>query len=261
MAALFFDIDGTLLSEVTGKVPDSALKALRAAKEAGHQVFVNTGRTCCSIPQEILRIPFDGFLCGCGIHLSHHGEVVFETHLSDAEREGIENMAAKCSVECIYEGEKDVFFRDYPSRYERLESTKRYMNKRGLGLECHVGRDACAFDKIFVYVDDRTDTEKFFAYIRSFMDIIDRGNHAYECVMKGYSKATAIDCILERLHMDRSQSYGFGDSSNDLTMLQCVEHAVAMGAHDPVLDPYVELVAERVEDDGIFHAMQQLGLI
>ena len=32
---LFFDIDGTLLSDKTGKIPDSALEALAEAKKNG----------------------------------------------------------------------------------------------------------------------------------------------------------------------------------------------------------------------------------
>ena len=43
--ALFFDIDGTLLSEVTKTVPESAKKALSLARSLGHLVFINTGRS------------------------------------------------------------------------------------------------------------------------------------------------------------------------------------------------------------------------
>ena len=42
--ALFFDIDGTLLSDVTGKIPDSALDALKKTIELGNLTFINTGR-------------------------------------------------------------------------------------------------------------------------------------------------------------------------------------------------------------------------
>ncbi|MFR4440181.1 MAG: HAD hydrolase family protein, partial [Hungatella sp.] len=42
--ALFFDVDGTLLSEVTRKVPKSAVAALAEARKKGHLVFINSGR-------------------------------------------------------------------------------------------------------------------------------------------------------------------------------------------------------------------------
>ena len=56
--ALFFDIDGTLLSDVTGKIPDSALDALKKTIELGNLTFINTGRCYCSVPMELKRAPF-----------------------------------------------------------------------------------------------------------------------------------------------------------------------------------------------------------
>ena len=58
-AALFLDIDGTILSEITKEIPQSAMDAMRAAKRAGHLLFINTGRTFCSIPPKISQFELD----------------------------------------------------------------------------------------------------------------------------------------------------------------------------------------------------------
>ena len=42
--ALFFDIDGTLVSFKTHEIPPSTIFALTQAKANGHQVFIATGR-------------------------------------------------------------------------------------------------------------------------------------------------------------------------------------------------------------------------
>ena len=85
---LFFDIDGTLLSEITRQIPNSAAEALQRAKKAGHMLFINTGRTVCSIPTEIRRLPFDGYLCGCGTCLVYHDEILFERSLTPERGKG-----------------------------------------------------------------------------------------------------------------------------------------------------------------------------
>ena len=92
------------------------------------------------------------------------------------------------------------------------------------------------------------------------MEALDRGGNAYEVVQKGYSKATACEFMLDRLGMTKEQAYVFGDSSNDLAMFEFAVHAVAMGEHDPVLDPYTEFVTKTVEEDGIAYALQHYGL-
>ena len=93
MSALFFDIDGTILSEITHKIPESALEALHKAQENGHKTFINTGRTICSVPPMIKRISFDGFLCGCGTHLIYGEQVVFHHSIPyERGREIIKSM-------------------------------------------------------------------------------------------------------------------------------------------------------------------------
>lgn len=42
--ALFFDIDGTLVSFQTHRIPDSTVQAIRQSKELGIKVFISTGR-------------------------------------------------------------------------------------------------------------------------------------------------------------------------------------------------------------------------
>ena len=50
--ALFFDIDGTLLTDEKKELPESAKNAIEAARRAGHLVFINSGRARC-LMQEI----------------------------------------------------------------------------------------------------------------------------------------------------------------------------------------------------------------
>ena len=42
--ALFFDIDGTLVSFHTHRIPSSTIEALEAAHAKGHKIFIATGR-------------------------------------------------------------------------------------------------------------------------------------------------------------------------------------------------------------------------
>jgi len=64
--ALFFDIDGTLLSEVNRNVPESARKAVAGARAAGHLVFINSGRTYSLIGPIRDLVEVDGYCCGWG---------------------------------------------------------------------------------------------------------------------------------------------------------------------------------------------------
>ena len=64
--ALFFDVDGTLLSEITHQVPESAKRALSETRKRGNLVFINSGRGYGFLRDIEQMIEHDGCLCGCG---------------------------------------------------------------------------------------------------------------------------------------------------------------------------------------------------
>ena len=260
-AVLFFDIDGTLLSEVTKKIPDSAAESVRRAKKEGHMLFINTGRTICSIPAEIRRLPFDGYLCGCGTCLIYHDEILFERSLSPERGRAVIEKMFECNLGGVAEGPEDVYFPERISRFDKLETTRRYFRAKGMGIECSMERGGFIYDKLFIYADEMSDLASFLEFIDEDMEAMDRGGNAYEVIQKGYSKATACEFIVDKLGFTKDQAYVFGDSSNDLAMFEFAIHAIAMGEHDPVLDPYTEFVTKEVEDDGIAYAMERYGLI
>ncbi|MEI3339129.1 MAG: HAD hydrolase family protein [Eubacterium sp.] len=73
MAAVFFDIDGTLWDK-DNIIPESTKSGIQKLKENGHSVFLCSGRTRIFITNEqLLTLGFDGILCGCGTHVGYHG--------------------------------------------------------------------------------------------------------------------------------------------------------------------------------------------
>ena len=60
---VFFDIDGTLLSEKTKLIPDSTREAIKLIRKNGHLAFINTGRPICELTPYIKDLGFDGFIC------------------------------------------------------------------------------------------------------------------------------------------------------------------------------------------------------
>ncbi len=261
MAALFFDIDGTLISELDGKIPESAKEAMRSARANGHKLFINTGRTFCSLPPAIKAFGFDGFLCGCGTYLVYEDQVLLEHPIPFERGKELIDAMENCSVEGFLEGTEDIYFSSRIYRFEQLESSRRYMAGLGLGRESWIEKKDFQYDKILAYMDEKSEKERFFQMISEDMEPIDRGGGMYECIQKKFSKATAIQFMKDYLGLDEECIYVVGDSSNDLSMFRYAAHGIAMGKHDAVLDPYVEYVTDTVENDGIKKALEYYQMI
>ncbi len=269
-SALFFDIDGTLLSERTQKIPQSAVEALRQARANGHLLFINTGRTYCSLPRELENYAvqadggeglFDGFLCGCGSYLTYHGAILLESHLEQKRGREIIDKMYECRLDGALEGTDGMYFSKKKSRFLKLELTRRYFAGKGIGVEKFIEDEDVIYDKLYVYADRKSDTQTFFDFVKKDMEIIKRAAHEYEIAQKAYSKATACEFIRQHFGMEMDQIYVFGDSNNDLSMFEYAVHTVAMGKHSKELEPYTEYVTEKVEKDGIAVALKHYQLI
>ena len=159
---LIFDIDGTLLSDKTGKIPDSALEALAEAKKNGHLLFINTGRTVCALPKELYQFEFDGYLCGCGSYLLFHEEVLLESHIEEACGQKYIEQMRECGLDGVLEGTEDLYFPKKVSRFEKLGAGKTLFWTIGSGKEEVYRRRWILYDKILCMQMNKVKRSDFF---------------------------------------------------------------------------------------------------
>ena len=72
---VFLDVDGTI-TDYENRIPASAKRAIRAAREKGNRVYMCTGRSKAENPPELTEIGFDGMIGGNGAYVEDAGEVV-----------------------------------------------------------------------------------------------------------------------------------------------------------------------------------------
>ena len=66
--AVFFDIDGTLLSHSTNSVPEKTMRALHALREQGIKVIICTGRHAMEMEElGMFILPADGYILLNGV--------------------------------------------------------------------------------------------------------------------------------------------------------------------------------------------------
>ncbi len=258
---LFFDVDGTLLSEKTGEIPESAKAALQEARSNGHLIFINSGRTYCNLAGIRNEIDADGYLCGCGTHVVAGDQVIYRYSLPKEAGSRMKQDIVECGLDGVLEGAEGCYMRGEESRFPQVEELRRDLGAAGILSSRTWDDGGFEFDKCFLASDSDSSCGELFERMEAYMDVIDRGDGYYECVPKGHSKATAIELVLKHYDIPLESAYVFGDSSNDLSMFEYAGNCVVMGEHSPVLDPYATFVTRSVEEDGIAYAMEQLGII
>lgn len=259
--ALFFDIDGTLFSEINRNVPESAKQAIERAREAGHLVFINSGRTYCLTGPIRSLLEVDGYCCGCGTRIVAGKDVIYSASISHETGIKIKKMIMKYGLDGILEGTESCYFNKEESRIDKVRIMKANVASEGNCSPFGWDEDCYDFDKFCVMEDEQSDMKGFARELGLDFDIINRGGGFYECVPAGHSKATAIEEVIRHYGVDLSDTYVFGDSTNDLSMFEYAKNCILMGHHSVELEPYATFYTKNVEDDGVAYAMKKLGLV
>lgn len=258
---LFFDIDGTLIDDKTKEVPESAVYALTKAKENGHRIFLCTGRCKAIWPKEVLKIGFDGMVGGCGTQLFYRDEEIYHATLSQELQKEIVKDLTRWHIDGVLEGPVESYFR----RDRWMPVVKDIFKGNGMFSEecciCWEDREHYDFDKMALWYDSSSDMDSFKKKYEDRFEFIRRDPTFYEVVPKACSKGIGIEKICRHLGVDKKYTIGFGDSTNDLPMLEYTEISVAMGDGNPEVFPYVDYVTAPVMEDGIQKALQHIGII
>ncbi len=258
---MFFDIDGTILTEDTHRIPDSTIKAIKKARGKGHLAFINTGRTYFNVEKDVRDIGFDGFVCGCGTYINIDDQVIAAATIEENTCRRIIYLLRKYNMDAVLEGQDDVYFDSKDVVSEDMKNLQELFHKKGYGLEKNWDEEGLLYDKIFTRSNDDSNVEEFIRSLGEEFDCIDRGEGFLEIVPKGYSKASGIKKVLDYFQLPVENAYVFGDSSNDLPMFQYVSNSIAMAKSDDCIHNIASFITKDIKEDGIAYAMQHFNLI
>lgn len=256
--AVFFDIDGTLWNERM-QIPGSTPDAVRALRAAGHYAFLCSGRSRSNIrTPELLEIGFDGMVAACGTDIEFQGKAIFQKLMSQAEVEHALSVIERHHISAVLEGPKYLYAKEEEFADDPFI----------IFLRKELDKDMKSIDRTTMYEVNKmsaatngADIEVVRDELGSAFSVIVHNPGLIEIVPRGITKATGIQKMCEYLNIQREDTYAFGDSPNDLEMLEFVAHGVAMGNAGEVVRQAADYVTTDIMDDGIRNGLRHYGLI
>ncbi len=82
-----------------------------------------------------------------------------------------------------------------------------------------------------------------------------------ELLSKAFDKGTAVKRLCGYLKISKEDTIAFGDSMNDLEMLQAAGIGVCMANGSPSLLKIADIVCPPVDEDGLYSAFEKLELL
>lgn len=255
--AIFFDIDGTLVSFKTHRMSENLKNNLRKLQANGVKLFIASGRARL-VMNNLDGFPFDGYIAMNGAETTLGGEVIDSHPLSKETSLQVAAIAERENVSCW------VFSDTVAGINHGSPHAQEVADQINLHPSCFldlgkVAREHTVYEYTIFFDEDQErrllhPVLKNVAYTRwhpYFLDIIP----------EGLSKSSGAAKILERIGATPEECMAFGDGGNDIPILEYAGTGVAMGNATPDVKAVADYVTDTVDEDGVVTALRHFEVL
>lgn len=254
--AIFFDIDGTLVSFRTHTISPATLEALHTLREKGIKLFISTGRHQKMLSSLEGLFPFDGYITLSGQYCFCGGQVLRSNPMSPEAVEELVQAARSNAFSCIFLEGEDIYL-NCVNQY-----TRQFMQDlnlpyppvadpgRALGRDIYQAVTFLTRENEHLLLD-RAPHLKTTRWHPNFLDVIPAAG----------GKDKGLQAVLDHFHIPVEQSMAFGDGENDLSMLEYAGIGVAMGTASDGVKARADYVTSGVDEEGVVRALEHFGLL
>ena len=257
--ALFFDIDGTLVSFKTHEIPASTIFALTQAKANGHKVFISTGRPPLIITNlGAIEHLIDGFVTINGALCFVGNEIIRCKDISKEAVMTVTKDAQEKNYGLIVVGEKDVAVLDPHGEVDRIFRGEIAVENLDLAKPLDVVLQQRILQLTPFFPEE---------YEGDLMERIPsctsgRWHPAFtDITAKGADKGEGILAMAAHLGLNPQYTMAFGDGGNDISMIKAAGIGIAMGNALESLKREADYITTTVDDDGVLNALRHFSLI
>ena len=257
--ALFFDIDGTLVSFCTHRIPESTVEALTQAKANGSEVYIATGRPPIIITNlgDIEHL-IDGFISTNGALCYIGRDVVAYQPIDKLDVLTCVQDSKDKNYGLIVVGRDDVAVLDPTGCVDRI--FRHFLNIREFDRPAPLDK---------VLQQDVLQLTAFFSsdYEKEFMTrmphcVSGRWHPEFTDITSFKAdKGKGIQAIASYKGFDSSRTIAFGDGGNDLSMIKQAGIGVAMANATDELKLHADYITSSVDEDGIMNALRHFQII
>jgi Cof subfamily protein (haloacid dehalogenase superfamily) len=258
--ALFFDIDGTLVSFNTHRILSSTIEALETAHKKGIKIFIATGR-----PKSIInnlselqeRNLIDGYITMNGAYCFVENEVIYKSPVRSGEVQAVANFCKEKNVSCFFVGEHRMLACRPNDLMRKIFSGFLQVDEIPVSTFEEATRGDIFQMTPFITVEEEKEMRPRISNCE-----IERWHPAFaDITAKGNTKQKGMNEILRHFGLLREETMAFGDGGNDVSMLRHAATGIAMGQASDEVKQVADYVTDSADENGIRNAMKYFGII
>lgn len=255
--AIFFDIDGTLVSFKTHRISPGVLDGLRRVQEKGVKLFIATGRHWKSIGLAADAFPFDGCITVNGQYCFAGDQVFRDVPIAPSVIRRQVELLEESGAPCLFLDREGTLYVNPGPVADVFPHQLALPLPEPTPLRQVLGRDIYQMTAFYTKEEEQAAGEHFFPGLE-----VMRWHPAFvDVIAPDGGKDRGIDAVIQHYGFDLSETMAFGDGENDLPMIRHAHIGVAMGNADDFVKSQADYVTDTVDEDGILTALDRFGLL
>lgn len=254
--AIFFDIDGTLVSHETKRVPKSAGKAVKKLREKGYKVFTCSGRHIAefkNLPLEGLE--FDGYIL-------LNGQMYLDEHKNYLGGVSFTKEAAASLAKLFKEKNEPLILVNAEGHYINFVTEKVRIALDEVSTPIprqkdYEGEDL--FQATTFYTKE--EEEKLIKLLHPDLRLARWSEKGVDIISAYGGKSRGMKFFMDRFGLKKEEVAAFGDSYNDLDMIRYAKLGIVMGNGCDELKQIADYVTDDVDRDGVVKALEKYGFL
>lgn len=277
---IFLDLDGTLRDEAYG-IPDSALQALTRCRSRGVRVFLCTGRSIGTIPEDAAALTWDGVIAGNGCYITLGGTVLKNAGFRPSRvQSALELLRGQADTAFAFETPQTVYMnaeagtilaRMTDEKWRVLTPAQRLGMRHAEKISYRDNLQtfspaAHKTGKLCLWAEEAVCTRVWEILAQEppklCQDVALGGGRRYwEMIRADCDKGNAVRQVCRHLGIPLGRALAFGDGRNDIDMFRAAGTAVAMADGDEKLKTYAHTVCESPLENGIYLELSRRKII
>lgn len=257
--AIFFDVDGTLVSFDTHRVPSSAVEALWQVHRQGIKIIIATGRPHTDL-HAIADLPYDGVAAFNGAEcVLRDGTPIARQPISLDDFLTLQALARKHNFPLALDTYKGVLISTVNPDVVRLAELVAHPVPRVTDLEKEFRQEPGGYCQLCLYCDEAAE-KQIMAQLPGLA--ASRWTPLFADInAAGVDKSVGVKAFCTYYGLDVSQTMAFGDGGNDIPMLRTAGTKIAMGGATEPVKAAADYVTDAVDNNGIKNALLHFGVI
>jgi Cof subfamily protein (haloacid dehalogenase superfamily) len=254
--AVFLDIDGTMVSFRTHRVPENTGQALREARRKGVKIFVATGRHRTDI-NNLGDLAFDGYITLNGGYCLTGDEVILKKSIPQQDVAAfIRYEEASGPIPCFFVEAGRVSASRRDEQTERMMELVHFTPRPIVPSREFLHREVFQMTAFFP-AEREPEIMKHLPGCTAA-----RWHPAFaDITARGVDKAAGLAKIGEHFGFGADEMMAIGDGGNDVSMIGYAGIGVAMGNAGDEVKQAADYVTTPVDDDGIGNVLRHFGII